>query len=487
MRRLFGLIFFSVFTILSYNISGAANLAGLPDLTEMIATNTPAVVNISTSRDPKNLKELLKLPQGLEGTIQGEILRRFFEEQEELQKHREAFSLGSGTIISKDGYIITNNHVISNADKILVRLSDKREFVAKVIGTDKGTDLALLKIQGNNLPYATLGDSDKLKVGAWVVAIGSPFGFEHSATAGIVSGKGRNIGRESYVPFIQTDAAVNPGNSGGPLFDLTGNVVGINSQILSKTGGYLGLSFAIPANLVKSVVAQLKADGFVSRGWLGISFQEINTELAKSFGLDRIAGALVASVVDDSPASKAGVKTGDIILQLNNQPILDATQLPAMVGSMKPGTKITLLVFRDGKQSEKTLTTGKLASEEENSKKHKSDANSIDINGHGYDKLGIKVRNLNSDDRNLYNIEETDKSGNADVGGVMISSVAPDSIAANLGLQKGLVILALDMRVIRDVKEYQSIVKSLSANKWVPILVKNDAGNKRYFAFKITK
>jgi serine protease Do len=266
-NRLFIFIYISLFTS-----SLLATRTDLPNFVDIIADNSPAVVNISTMRTKKNFNQLFNLPPGMEGTPQGELFRKFFEDQ--IKPHsNEALSLGSGVIISSDGYIVTNNHVISEADRILVKLSDKREYPAQLIGADKGTDLALLKINAKDLPYSKLGDSDKLRVGEWVVAIGSPFGFEYSSTAGIVSGKGRSIGRERYVPFIQTDVAINPGNSGGPLFNLDGEVVGINAQILSKSGGYLGLSFAIPSKVVNTVVLQLKEKGYVARGWLGIQLQ----------------------------------------------------------------------------------------------------------------------------------------------------------------------------------------------------------------------
>lgn len=455
----------------------------LPDFTSLIEKNTQAVVNISTSRNFSSYKKLIKLPPELEGTPQGELFKKFFEDQDEARNHEESLSLGSGAIISKDGYIVTNQHVVVNADKILVKLADKREFAAKLVGYDKGSDVALLKINANELPVVTLGDSDQLKVGEWVIAIGSPFGFEHSATAGIVSGKRRSIGNDRYVPFIQTDAAINPGNSGGPLFDLNGNVVGINSQILSKTGGYLGLSFAIPSNIVRNVVQQLKGNGYVIRGWLGVSFQELSTELAKSFGLDRASGALVASIVKDSPAAKAGLKNGDVILKLNDEPILDAGQLPAIVGNTPPGTQIELTVFRGGNQQIIKLTVGQLEQDEikkvegYNSNGDNDNKNSKELTK-DFDRLGIKTRSLNDEDRKVFGVE---------TGGVIISKILPGSVAENINLSEGLVIIALNMHDITDNKNYDQLVKSLPVDKWITILVKNDSGNKRYFAFKITK
>ena len=449
---------------------------GMPELTQIIERNIPTVVNIRTSKDAVNYKKLIKLPPELEGTPQGDLFKKFFEDQEE-QSQDASLSLGSGVIISKDGYIATNQHVISNADRILVKFDDKREFPAKVVGIDKSTDLALLKINANDLPFATLGDSDKLKVGEWVVAIGSPFGFGHSATAGIISGKGRRIGRE-IVPFIQTDAAINPGNSGGPLFNMDGDIIGINSQILSKSGGYLGLSFAVPSNVLRNVVTQLKNYGYVAHGYLGLSFQEMTGDIAKSFGLDRPSGALVANIVLDSPAAKAGLKMGDIILKLNDVKILDAEQLPALVGNIKPGTQVKLTLFRAGKEQELMITIGQLERDEINKVegfKEKSDKSEDTAN---YDVLGLKVRDLNEEDRKRFEVDK---------GGVIITKIDPDGIATDMGLSNGLVILGLNLQNILDSKEYNKIVKSLPEDKLITILVKNDSGSKRYFAFKITK
>ncbi|MBP9723000.1 MAG: Do family serine endopeptidase [Gammaproteobacteria bacterium] len=476
----------SKFIILSFllsfiNITQAqtqTQTMALPELTEIIEKNTPAIVNISTSHSYSNYKKLIKLPPELEGTPQGELLRRFFEEQDDSQNKDETLSLGSGTLVSKDGYIVTNQHVINNADRIIVKLADKREYPAKLVGSDTSTDLALIKINANDLPYVALGDSDKLKVGEWVVAIGSPFGFEHSATAGIISGKGRSIGKERFVPFLQTDAAINPGNSGGPLFDMSGNVIGINSQILSKSGGYQGLSFAIPSNVLRNVISQLKDVGFVSHGWLGVAFQEMNSELAKSFNLDRAYGALIASIVDDSPATRAGLKVGDIILKLNDETILNATQLPAIVGNTKPGTVVKLTVFRSGKTQDVNITIGQLEQDEIKKADGYKNKEQKSADETKYDRLGLKTRELIESERAKFGIPK---------GGVYISKVDSAGIAENLGLTEGLVILTLDMKDVMDVKGYEAIVKSLSPDKWVSILVKNDSGSKRYFAFKITK
>lgn len=468
---------FKKITILFLFFSITLNLysaSGLPDFTDLIKKNSPTVVNISTVKTKKDFKTYFKLPPGMEGTPHGDLFRKFFEDQ--IKPHsREALSLGSGLIISEDGFVITNNHVISEADKILVRLSDKREFPAKLIGADKATDLALLKINARDLPYAKLGDSDSLQVGEWVIAIGSPFGFEFSSTAGIVSAKGRSIGNERYVPFIQTDVAINPGNSGGPLFNLDGEVIGINAQILSKTGGYLGLSFAIPVNVVKNVVTQLKSTGYVKRGWLGIGFQQVNRDIAKSFGLDRAQGALVANVVSESPAEKAGIKTGDIILKFNRRNVLDADQLPSMVGALKEGDDVEVTLYRSGKEIDTVITIGAL--KPENVEKADGYDMPEDISAE-YNRLGVLSRDLRDDERKELKLSK---------GGVIVTDIEPDSIAENIGLVPGDIIVSLNMKPVTSNSQFNKLVKSLPKEKWVPILVKNQSGVTRYFPFKITR
>lgn len=299
--------------------------AELPDFTPLVEQASPAVVNISTRQklpDRAMARGQLSIPD-LEGLPP--MFRDFLERsipqvpRNPRGQQREAQSLGSGFIISNDGYILTNNHVVADADEILVRLSDRSEHKAKLVGADPRSDVAVLKIEAKNLPTLKLGDSNKLKVGEWVLAIGSPFGFDHSVTAGIVSAKGRSLPNESYVPFIQTDVAINPGNSGGPLLNLQGEVVGINSQIFTRSGGFMGLSFAIPIDVALNVADQLKKAGKVSRGWLGVVIQEVNKDLAESFGLDKPSGALVAQLVEDGPAAKGGLQVGDVILSLNGR------------------------------------------------------------------------------------------------------------------------------------------------------------------------
>ena len=295
----------------------AASNNGLPDFTGLVEENSPAVVNIATSIDPSKAETSVReqVP---------DFLRKFFEgmqEQEIPDQPHQAEATGSGFIIEEDGYILTNRHVVDGADHIIVRLSDRRELEAELVGQDERSDLALLKVDADDLPTVKIGSSAKLKVGEWVLAIGAPFGFDSSVTAGIVSAKGRSLPSENYVPFIQTDVAINPGNSGGPLFNLDGDVVGINSQIISRNGGYMGLSFAIPIDIAMDVVAQLKDKGRVSRGWLGVLIQPVDRDLAPSFGLDKPTGALVSQVLADSPAAAAGIQAGDVILKFNGEDI----------------------------------------------------------------------------------------------------------------------------------------------------------------------
>lgn len=314
----------------------AAQAADLPDFTQLVEQASPAVVNISTTQKLPDRRVNQQMPD-LEGLPP--MLREFFERGMPPQqrsprgdgRQREAQSLGSGFIISPDGYILTNNHVIADADEILVRLADRSEMKAKLVGTDPRSDVALLKIEGKDLPVLKLGKSQDLKAGQWVVAIGSPFGFDHTVTQGIVSAVGRSLPNENYVPFIQTDVPINPGNSGGPLFNLNGEVVGINSQIYTRSGGFMGVSFAIPIDVAMDVSNQLKSGGKVSRGWLGVVIQEVNKDLAESFGLDKPAGALVAQIQDDGPAAKGGLQVGDVILSMNGQPIVMSADLPHLV------------------------------------------------------------------------------------------------------------------------------------------------------------
>ncbi len=324
----------------------------LPDFSDLVDRAAPAVVNISTTLKNTPRPEAAMANPFPEGSSLGELFRHFFEAPGQGDEGEDEGSLGSGFILDEDGYILTNQHVIADAEQIVVRLSDRRELVATVVGQDVTSDIALLKVDASGLPTLRVGNADKLRVGEWVVAIGTPFGFDHSVTAGIVSAKGRGIPNDSnqtYVPFIQTDVAINPGNSGGPLLNMRGEVVGINAQIYTESGGYMGLSFAIPVNLAMDVVAQLKRQGHVSRGFLGVQVQDMDRDLAAAFGLDRPVGALVVRVLPDSPAEHAGLLPGDVVLEVNGVSLADASSLPMLVGRILPGEEAKLTVAREGK------------------------------------------------------------------------------------------------------------------------------------------
>jgi len=339
----------------------AAQARELPDFTRLVEEQGPAVVNISTKQAVKR-RALPQIP-GIGDEELQEFFRRFMPKQPIPEPRSESRSLGSGFIISPDGYILTNAHVIEGADEVDVRFTDKREFKAKVIGADRRTDVALIKVEARGLPVVKFGDPSRLKVGEWVVAIGSPFGFDNTVTAGIVSAKGRSLPDESFVPFIQTDVAINPGNSGGPLFNMRGEVVGMNSQIYSRTGGFMGLSFAIPIDVALDVQGQLRAKGRVSRGRIGVVIQEVTKDLATSFGLDRPRGALVNTVEEGSPAARAGIQPSDIILSFGDKPVESSIDLPRIVGATHPGSRVLVEIWRNGASRMTNITVGELRDE----------------------------------------------------------------------------------------------------------------------------
>ncbi|WP_181120187.1 DegQ family serine endoprotease [Pseudomonas japonica] len=454
-----------------------AHAEALPDFTTLVEQASPAVVNISTTQKlpdrgvaDSQMPDLQGLPP---------MFREFFERNMPRNnpraprgdRQREAQSLGSGFIISPDGYVMTNNHVIADADEIVVRLSDRSELKAKLVGTDTRTDVALLKIDGKNLPTVKLGDSDKLKVGEWVLAIGSPFGFDHSVTKGIVSAKGRTLPNDSYVPFIQTDVAINPGNSGGPLFNMNGEVVGINSQIFTRSGGFMGLSFAIPIDVALDVSNQLKKDGKVSRGWLGVVIQEVNKDLAESFGLDKPAGALVAQVMQDGPAAKGGLQVGDVILSMNGQPIIMSADLPHLVGGLKAGAKASLEIIRDGKRQNLDLTVGALPEDEDME-------TATDADGQperSSNRLGVAVADLTDEQKKAADLK----------GGVLIKDVQ-DGPAAMIGLQPGDVITHLNNQAITSAKQFTDVAKGLPKNRSVSMRVLRQ-GRASFITFKLAE
>ncbi|MFI8559860.1 DegQ family serine endoprotease [Pseudomonas putida] len=446
----------------------------LPDFTTLVEQASPAVVNISTKQ---------KLPDRLAGgqmpDLEGlpPMFREFFERNIPQQprsprgdRQREAQSLGSGFIISSDGYVLTNNHVVADADEIIVRLSDRSELKAKLVGTDPRTDVALLKVDGKNLPTVKLGDSEKLKVGEWVLAIGSPFGFDHSVTKGIVSAKGRTLPNDTYVPFIQTDVAINPGNSGGPLFNMKGEVVGINSQIFTRSGGFMGLSFAIPIDVALDVSNQLKKDGKVSRGWLGVVIQEVNKDLAESFGLDKPAGALVAQVLEDGPAAKGGLQVGDVILSMNGQPIVMSADLPHLVGSLKDGEKAKLEIIRNGKRQNLDVVVGTLPDDDADIAAGAQGSAERSSN-----RLGVSVSDLTDEQKKSLELK----------GGVVIKEVQ-EGPAALIGLRPGDVISHLNNQAITSAKQFAEIAKELPKNRSVSMRVLRQ-GRASFITFKLAE
>ena len=340
------------------NTAFAASVSSLPDFTALVERQGIAVVNISTAQTRVRSPHL-PFPGLDESDPMFDFFRKFIPRNPDApQFGPNDQSLGSGFIVSADGYILTNAHVVDEADEIVVRLADKREFRAKVIGADARSDVALIKIEASGLPRVALGDPDKLKVGEWVVAIGSPFGFEQSVTAGIVSAKGRSLPDENFVPFIQTDVAINPGNSGGPLFNLKGEVVGMNSQIYSRTGGFMGLSFAIPIDVAMDVQQQLRTFGRVQRGRIGVAIQEVTRDLAEGFGLPRAAGALVSAIEGDSPAARAGIEQGDVIVRFDTKTVEKSSDLPRIVAAARPGAKVAVQVYRGGQLRDLSVTVG---------------------------------------------------------------------------------------------------------------------------------
>lgn len=452
--------------------------AQLPDFTQLVEQSAPAVVNISTRQNIQqrqasaggqyNIPELEGLPP---------IFREFFERSlpapggpqgRPKGQQREAQSLGSGFIISADGYVLTNNHVIADADEIIVRLPDRSELVAELVGADPRTDVALLKIPGKNLPTVRLGKSSDLKVGEWVLAIGSPFGFDHSVTAGIVSAKGRNLPNDNYVPFIQTDVAINPGNSGGPLFNLQGEVIGINSQIFTRSGGFMGLSFAIPMEVALDVSEQLKANGKVDRGWLGVVIQEVNKDLAESFGLDKPAGALVAQVLENGPADKGGLKLGDVILSMNGQPVVMSADLPHLVGILKPGETAKLVVMREGSRKNLNIKVGALPSDGEEMSLAGGEGAASKSN-----RLGVTVVDLTAEQKKTIDLQ----------GGVVIQEVQ-DGPAAMIGLRQGDVITHLNNQAIDSAQTFTKIAQALPNNRSLSMRVLRQ-GRASFITFKL--
>ena len=450
---------------LVFAVSAPALAKDVMDVADLVEKQGPAVVNISTTKMVKRGQEGLPF----DDESMQEFFRRFFPGMPGGQggpgpmQEIPARGEGSGFIVSNDGYILTNAHVVKGADEVVVKLIDKRTFTAKVVGADTRTDVAVIKITANNLPAVKLGDPTKLRVGEAVAAIGSPFGFENSVTAGIVSAKGRSLPSESYVPFIQTDVPINPGNSGGPLFNMKGEVVGINSQIYSRSGGYQGVSFAIPIDVAMEVVGQLKSGGKVSRGWLGVVIQEVTADLAESFGLDRPRGALVSQVQEDSPAHKAGLQAADVILEFNGKVVENSSDLPRIVGMAKPGTKIPLQVWRKGKAQQLSVVLGELPAENQQAG---NDGKAV-LRG------GLALSELGAEQRRALDLDY----------GVLVADATGD--AARAGIRTGDIILAVNNTKIASVAAYRKAIAAIPAGKSAAILVRRGDGS-LYIPLKIS-
>ena len=435
--------------------------AGLPEFTGIVEDAKDSVVNISTKTHAKRGSSRGNgLPEIPPDSPFGELFEKFFDPEDFERRRRDGQSLGSGFVISDDGYILTNHHVIAGADEVIVRMSNRKEYVARIVGSDEASDVAVLKVEADGLPVLKFGDSDALKVGEWVLAIGSPFGFDHSVTAGIVSAKGRSLPTDNYVPFIQTDVAINPGNSGGPLFNLDGEVVGINSQIYSRTGGFMGLSFAIPIELAVDIATQIKETGTVSRGWLGVLIQEVTRELAESFGMENPHGALVSKVLDDSPAAGAGLRVGDVIVEFNGKMVSRSSALPPLVGRAKVGVEADVTVIRDRKRKTIGVRIAQLPTSITQAAFTPEEAAGQDSS------LGLRVEPLADAVRKRLKIDK----------GVQVAEVDEIGPASEAGVIKGDVITMIDNREVDSVKDFDDIAGSLEAGKSVALLVQRRSG-----------
>lgn len=448
----------------------------LPDFTELVEEESPAIVNISTKQNssatPTGGVQGMPDMEGMPPMFR-EFFERSFPQSPSPQEHQAPQSLGSGFIISKDGYVLTNNHVIADADEIYVRLSDRREIQAELVGADPRSDLALLKIEaGDDLPVVKIGKSADLKPGEWVLAIGSPFGFDYSVTQGIVSAKGRSLPNENYVPFIQTDVAINPGNSGGPLFNLDGEVVGINSQIFTRSGGFMGLSFAIPMDVAMDVVEQIKTTGSVQRGWLGVVIQEVNKDLAESFELPKPAGALVAQIMPGGPADKGGLKVGDVIMAFNDQEISRSSDLPHAVGRVRPGTEASMVVMRDKSRKTLTMKIGSLPEDDNIASLGETESAAPSKTNN---RLGVSVAELSAEQKKNLDIHT----------GVAVREVTKGP-GAMVGLRAGDIITNLDNQSVDSVGSFESIAKDLPSNRSVSMRVIRQ-GRASYITFRLSE
>jgi serine protease Do len=431
-----------------------ASLRLLPDFTELAERLSPEVVNISTTSEAEQPRLGPRQFPGQQDPFHDfwEPFERFFGPMPRRPFRQR--SLGSGFIISKDGYILTNNHVVENADEIVVRLSDSKEYTAKLVGRDAKTDIAVIKIDTDeSLNAVILGDSDNLKVGEWVMAIGNPFGLENTITAGIVSAKGRFIGQGNYDNFIQTDAAINPGNSGGPLINMKGEVVGINTAIFSRTGGNIGIGFAIPINLAKELLPDLREKGRVTRGWLGVYIQKVTPEIAESMGLPRASGALVADVMPDSPAKRAGVEVGDVIIEYDGSPVRESNELPLLVARTAIGKKAKLKLIRRGKEMTVRVEVGELRDEE------------VAAAPAAGEDFGLSVQPLTPEIAESLGVDPGTK-------GVVVTGVEPGGVAEDAGLRRGDIILEINQQPVDGVSSYRNALKQAEGKKSILFLVR---------------
>ena len=437
--------------------SAVPGARALPDFSALVEQYGPTVVNISTTAKVRTRSEQFQVEPG-------DPFYEFFHRFQIPMPQGDAIrrGVGSGFIVSADGYILTNAHVVDDAAEVTVKLTDKREFKARVLGIDKRTDVALVKIDANGLPAVRIGDASKARVGEWVAAIGSPFGLENTVTAGIISAKSRSLPDETYVPFIQTDVAINPGNSGGPLFNMAGEVIGINSQIYSRTGGYMGLSFAIPIDVAMKVKGDLQKYGKVSRGRLGVTIQALSPDLADSFGLKKAQGALVSAVESGSPAEKAGIKPGDVILAVDGRTVEQSADLPRVIGETRPGTRVSISLWREGKTREVSASLGEIPAEKIASAESGAKAKP--------GKLGVAVRPLTEEERKQIGAE----------GGLLVES--SEGPAGRAGVQPGDVILALNNQPVKNVDQLRRLVERSRGN--IALLIQRE-GNKMYLPIRL--
>ncbi len=441
-----------VILLIFANISVAKQVL-LPNFTDLVKQTGDAVVNITVRHNAKEINNYQNMPRS------NDPLERFFGIPRQQPRNRDSYAGGSGFVISSDGYILTNRHVVHDADEITVRFVDRREFSAKLIGEDEASDIALIKVEAENLPALKIGNAKKAEIGQWVMAIGSPMSFEHSVTKGIISAKGRSFGRQQYVPYIQTDVPINPGNSGGPLINMNGEVIGVNTLIISNTGGYMGLSFSIPIDVAMGVVKQLKTTGTVKRGLLGVIIQPVSQKLADALGLDKPQGALVTSVNKDSAAEKAGIEVQDVIVEFNGVTVDTSSSLPPLVGSVPPNTKVDVVVVRDGKRKTFKVKLDGLDADEVATLDNSGASKTLS--------LGFEIANLTDDIKQQLEVEH----------GVIVKDISNRDVQ-RAGLKVNDVILKLGKTKIKSVKQFKNELKKLEKNEPIVLLVKQNGTNR---------